>query len=677
MATVGEGRAPGRPSGVPAPGRTRGRLGLVVVAVALAALVAVALIAPPAAIVVIWPVLFVVPGWLLVARAVQAISPVGRTGAAVVVSVYLSAHLVNVVALAAGGFSRPAIVAAGAVLIALSWALARARLPWLVDPPSLSGRAAWLAVRGRPGPWIAAATAVGVVGFVLGASAWHRVGDGWVSGGTNWSDLLVHVSIGSSIAAGNFPPQVPYFAGEPLTYHWFADFHGAIAATAAGVDIIPVYLATSALFAGALALVTWELAFRLTRSTRVALIATVLVLFGGGMGWMRLVIDLANGAGDLVTLVSRNSYDNSWDPDPPFFHIASVFGTGLLAHRATTLGLPGLVTAVLLAQASLGKRPAGMALAGLVAALLAPFSFFAFPATYLVVGLLFIARRAWRKRTVVRDAVLFGAPVVLALPFIVGSVLRQVDVGSMHLVLGWSEAPFRDGLPAVVFFYVTNLGIPSVLAIAALFYRRTPSRLFLGAWLVALFLVPNVVVATAVAFDMNKYFQAMWVAVGILAAWAIHRWPRPLIVLVVAASVISPALVGSWHVLADSVALSAAQERVGRWIASSTPERSVFLTEAFINSPVDIAGRLRISTFGPYAANLGYDPGPRAADVTSAYCNGPEVAAQVMRRYGATYALSFGGYLACPDGGVGTDFSSSARFELVHEDAGVEVYRLR
>jgi hypothetical protein len=655
----------------------RDRVPLVVVAVALAALVAIAWVAPAAAIVVIWPVLFVVPGWFLVARAVPAITAAGRTGAAVVVSVYLSAHLVNVVALATGGFSRGAIVAAGAALIALSVILARARLPWLADPPTLSGRAAWLAVRGRRGPWVAAAAAVAIVGFVLGASAWHLVGDGWVSGGTNWSDFLVHVSIGSSIAAGNFPPQVPYFAGEPLTYHWFADFHGAIAATAAGVDIIGVYLATSALFAGALALVTWELAFRLTRSGRVALIATVLVLFGGGMGWIRLVLDLASGAGDLVTLVSRNSYDNSWDPDPPFFHIASVFGTGLLAHRATTLGLPGMVTAVLLAQASLGKRPAGMALAGVVAALLAPFSFFAFPATYLVVGLLFVARRAWRKRTVVRDAVLFVAPAVLALPFILGSVARQVDVGSMHLVAGWSEAPFRDGIPAVVLFYLANLGIPFVLAIAALFYRRMPSRTFLGAWLVALFLVPNVIVATAVAFDMNKYFQAMWVAVGILAAWAIHRWPRPLIVLVVAASVISPALVGSWHVLADSVALTSAQERVGRWIAANTPERSVFLTEAFINSPVDLAGRLRITTFGAYAANLGYDPAPREADVTSAYCNGPDVAAKVMRRYGATYALSFGGYLACPDGGAGTDFASSELFELVHEDEGVDVYRLR
>ena len=35
------------------------------------------------------------------------------------------------------------------------------------------------------------------------------------AGGSNWSDLGVHLSIAQSLNAGNFPPQVPYFAGCP------------------------------------------------------------------------------------------------------------------------------------------------------------------------------------------------------------------------------------------------------------------------------------------------------------------------------------------------------------------------------------------------------------------------------------------------------------------------------
>ena len=87
---------------------------------------------------------------------------------------------------------------------------------------------------------------------------------------------------------------------------------------------------------------------RLTGDRRVATIATILVCVGGGLGWIRLVGDLMAGAGDAVDLVSRISYDNTWADGWPYFKIASIFGTGFLPHRATTLGLPGLVTVVLL-----------------------------------------------------------------------------------------------------------------------------------------------------------------------------------------------------------------------------------------------------------------------------------------------------------------------------------------
>src|SRR5665811_587884 len=79
------------------------------------------------------------------------------------------------------------------------------------------------------------------------------------------------------------PPQVPYSAGVPLTYHWFADFHGAIAAGVAGLHVIPVFIVSSGLLAGSLALVAWELALRLMGSRRAATIATLLLFLAGGM----------------------------------------------------------------------------------------------------------------------------------------------------------------------------------------------------------------------------------------------------------------------------------------------------------------------------------------------------------------------------------------------------------
>jgi len=648
-----------------------GALALLIVGGAL-----VAWLVPITATVLVWPILFFVPGWVVVRRIVPNIRTAGAVGAAVVTSVYASSHLVNLVARVMG-FGREAIIVSAVLLALAAVVVACLRHRWLapLTRPTRAGIAD--ALHADWPAWVVAAAAGLAVFAVLMANGWHETADGWVAGGWNWSDLLVHVSIGSSIAAGNFPPEVPYFAGMPLTYHWFADFFGAITSSVAGVDLIGVYFATSALFAGVLALVVWALAVRLTAGRRLATIAAILVCFGGGLGWIRLVGDMIAGDGSPLALVSRLSYDNTWAGGWPFFKIASIFGTGFLPHRATTLGLPGLVTVVLLVVACLGRRPLGVLLAGVLAALLAPFQFFAFPATYLIVGLYVVTTGAWRTRTVWRDALLFLAPVVLAAPFIGGAIARQGDIGAFKVVFGWSEARIGDGPAAIAFFYATNLGIPVLLAVLGAFLARgRPWRWFLVAWMVALFVVPNVVVVSAVEFDMNKYFQIMWIAVALLAGWLLARWRTWAVVGVLLVCALSPVLIATWHMRSHDIALGLPQERAARWIAANTPERSVFVTDDYINSPVDLAGRLRISTFGPYVSNLGYDPEPRAEDTRAVYCDGPDVAAERMATYAATYVLSSGGNPCADGGGNGTDFASSPLFETVYDEDGVTVWRL-
>ncbi len=675
---------PGGPPTIPAdaPSRLapayRSVLGLGVIGVGAAVL---AWAIPPTSIALAWPFLFAIPGWWLVSRVAPDLPPPGRIGLAVVASVFLSAHLVNAVSLVAG-FGRLSILIVVVLLAVATAVLATVPIRWLAPPPPLPSREGVRAALRADVPAFAIAGAIGlVILLVLGLNGWHATPRGWVSGGWNWSDLLVHVSIGSSISHGNFPPQVPYFAGAPLTYHWFADFHGAIASSVAGVDIIPVYFLTSALFAGMLALLVWELARQLTGNRLVATIATILVCFGGGMGWLRLVADVLAGQGDIATLVTRNPYDNNWNDGWPYFRIASILGTGLLPHRATTLGLPGMVGVILLVVTCLGRRPAGVLLAGVLAALLAPFQFYFFPATYLIVLLYVVATSGWRAPTVARDALLFLAPIVLAMPFIAGAIFQQADRGAFHFVAIWSEARPAAGPLGIVFFYVTNLGIPFLLALGAIALavwrkRLTPTFVFLAAWLVALFVVPNVVVVSAVEFDMNKYFQVMWIAVAILAAWLIRDWRPRAIATVLAVAAISPALIAVWHATNPAVTVSLAQEAAGRWIERNTPERAVFVTDAFINTPVDIAGRLRLTTFGPYVANLGYNPTERERDTMLIYCGGPDVAAELMVRHGATYVLSFGGMLVCEDGQP-TDFRTSPLFETLYDRDGVAVLRLR
>jgi hypothetical protein len=185
--------------------------------------------------------------------------------------------------------------------------------------------------------------------------------------------------------------------------------------------------------------------------------------------------------------------------------------------------------------------------------------------------------------------------------------------------------------------------------------------------------VPNVVQVSTIGFDMNKYFQAMWIAVALLAAWLIRRWPAPAIAAVLLVSVPSPLLVSAWTALNREVVLGWAEVDAADWIAANTPERTVFVTNGWLNSPTDPAGRLRVLTFTPYIANLGYSPDQRYAVVDRIYCSGdPREAAALTRTLGATYLLDIGPPRQCPP----TVFVGSPDWKLAYDRSGVRIWQV-
>jgi hypothetical protein len=358
-------------------------------------------------------------------------------------------------------------------------------------------------------------------------------------------------------------------------------------------------------------------------------------------------------------------------------------GTGLLAHRATTVGLPMLVAAMLALSAGLPSRtalargwrdrPALIALAGLLGALLAGFHFFFFPA-FLVLAFLWVLLADRFDAAAPRNALLFLLPYLVAVPFALAAFRASQRSGWLQVVAGWEMAPFDDGWPAVAFFYLTNLGVPFALALVALAVPRTPWRWLLAAWVAALLLAPNVVQVSAVAFDMNKLFQVMWIAVAILAAWLVRSWRVPALALVVALSVPSPLLVSAWTVLSDWQVMTRHELAAAEWMRHHTPERSVFVTDGWLNSPTDPAGRLRLTTFAPYITNLGHDPSERERLIRAIYCSGqPALAASLMPALEADYLLDSGRPHGCE---LPTDFVGAPGLELVYENQALRIFRL-
>ena len=148
----------------------------------------------PAGVVLVWPVLFVVPGWVVVRRVAPDLPVPGAVGVAVVAERLPVGALVDIVARVVG-FDRPAILVAG-VLIAVGSCLAGFAIhgwPRSADPH-------WPGSSEHPGTDTAGLAGRRRVGLVVACRALRerlardagRLG----SGGWNWSDLLVHVAIG-------------------------------------------------------------------------------------------------------------------------------------------------------------------------------------------------------------------------------------------------------------------------------------------------------------------------------------------------------------------------------------------------------------------------------------------------------------------------------------------------
>ena len=119
---------------------------------------------------------------------------------------------------------------------------------------------------------------------VLTKSVWSTNQYGIVLTGSNWQDTPLHYEIIESINQGNFPPQMPNFAGTPMTYYYFVDFHTAIIEKTFG------YLPTLLPFLNAVFILIFGLAiYALTRPNgrRAAIIATLVSYFWLGIKLLR------------------------------------------------------------------------------------------------------------------------------------------------------------------------------------------------------------------------------------------------------------------------------------------------------------------------------------------------------------------------------------------------------
>ncbi|MEM0475584.1 MAG: DUF2298 domain-containing protein [Candidatus Norongarragalinales archaeon] len=661
---------------------------LAVFAAALASL-AFALFFQPLAFAVVRAFAFLVPGLLLLAALRLELPLAAQLPALMFGSVLVSTQAVYWTSLALG-YSRFSVFAAFAALSLFVFLVPSGDLRRFFKNET------WLTVfceAKRDALAFAASAVVFILVFTALSTLWVLASDASLDvtvGGWNYGDFFYHMGIMQSVNEGNFPPQEPSFAGAPIHYHWFSDFHTAIISKTTLAHPAVLARFETALYDALLVLCVYSLAlafFELKEwGKRAALLAAVLLVFCGSFAFLKIIPDVESAPLDV--LLKQSAYDNDWR----FFQVPSMLTGFLLVQRPLVVGLPVFALILFFVVSSHGDKRK-LFLAGLLCGFAAPFQFYAFAAAVLAATLWFALRFAREKNKSMiccAYAFFFIPCAVLAAPFAFTALSRAGRAGLVRLAPFWlAPSPFSDAL-GFAWFYAANLGAVFVLSLAALaFFAAKPKQCFDGAAFLALlalafFTIPNLVSLSGTQWDMCKFFAFLWLPCAILAAAflaslaaSLPRWAT-VAALAVAVFACIPGFFGLyWYGASDWRGLSGDEVAAGEWVRANTPQRSVFLAAPVHNSAVEsVGGRLRVTGYQALVSNYGLPYREREADLRAAFCGSAEEAKRVAEKYGARFvwlgSSERSTYKSCSFA-----FSSSTLFSRVYGSRDVEIYELR
>jgi len=451
---------------------------------------------------------------------------------------------------------------------------------------------------------------------VLYRSVWFENASGIVITGSNWQDTPLHYEIIESLNNGNFPPQMPYYSGESMTYHYFVDFHTAILEKLYGFlpQLLPFL---NAVFILIFALAVYSLARE--HGKRAAVFATPIATLGWGLSYIGLFSALTSGQ-----FSATQNYMYQYDG---FFGLPPMLDN-LLQQRPLLIGLPVFAFALTLLRDMEDKNR--VLLAGIVTGLLFPFHSVAFLCAYAA----YFISLLLNSKNFKRHYLYFLVSAVIALPFLVSSS------SSLSIVIApvWVLNFLKDN---PVLFYVANLGIPLLLALATFVFPKKVKGDFLKITFLVLFLIPNLVSLTPNSWDMYKFFIFAWVPIAVLSGAALAKARKSIALILLVLSLLTTASVISYNVGTSYQAASWDEYNLGMWVRENTPERSVFLTYYSIHCPpIMIGGRLAVASYVNWAYGHGVpldDIKKRFADIDRAYTGSESDLKQVVETYNVTY----------------------------------------
>jgi len=508
-------------------------------------------------------------------------------------------------------------------------------------------------------------------------------------GQSTYGDLCMHLSFITSMKDMAFPPTYNLLSGTSLNYPYMAD---SLSTTMLlmGMDIqmalvFPGTLLMAVTYCGYMLLARQILGGR----HKAAALAAVLFFFNGGLGFL-YDFDLAGR--DHLQKVSEifTGYYKTPANQPDFnLRFSNVIADLLIPQRALMGGWAMGIPALMLVISSMRERSMRQTVLLALWACCLPL---VHTHTFLALGLFsggfvlcrLVTDKEDRKGVLIRAAVYLGFVLVLALPQLLGSAVRQtLEGGSLRFQFNWvNNSGGRGMIDGYFWFWIKNAGLPFILMICALLESRRRGYVDVVCGMAAIFVVAETILFQPNEYDNNKLFYIWFMFAVILAAdygsvvmqrLAGLRSRYLLAALFVFVSVFSGALSLAREAVSGYQLFSRTAVEAGKWIEENTEKDARFMTgQQHINPVCSLAGRQIICGSDLYVFFHGLDYRTQAYDCQRFY-EFPAQNAYVIDHYDVDYIYVSDYERAEFDVKVEV---IAQMYDLVYQNPDVRIYRV-
>ena len=478
--------------------------------------------------------------------------------------------------------------------------------------------------------WLEGALAVAALIFSLWLMDQRLSGDPLMVSLNTWGDFGLHIALARSFSEGhNLPPEYPFFALEPIRYHFGFDFFAG-ALERMSLPIAWAFNLPAALAMTSMILLIFELGRLLFNKVSVGLVAVALLITNSSLAFLRYFDEFGNDVPEAISnLWDHNRYlaigPYETGEDIAIYWTLNVFLTQSHIIVAIALGLfvaYGLIQPLRRGEPLWTHRALALgAMAGL--------SFWMNGPVYVAAMVFYVALFLIFGR--IRESISFLVPAgLIALPQVIWLSGGLAAEGNIRLHIGYLVEPLT--VDHFITYWWLNLGLAlPLMVLAAVWGSKTDRKLMLA--VMAIFLFGNFVqLGRDLGGHNHKVFNTweilmnLFVAFAFVRLWSLKvrhfsmRYLAAAVAPVVLLFLVLSGIIDFMVIKNDPrFIVFGPRESTIDWIKDNTDTDAVFLTAPQLYVQPSMAGRRLFLGFTQFAEGAGYEVGPRIETASAIY----------------------------------------------------------